>query len=116
MCKKSCGKRESGVGAVAVVTALGLVAVGVYFLGVVLRGVFSLHGFLYSFGLASGAGLPFAPAVRIVTLVGLLELAAAGSMVLDYVQGRRYLEVRWAWLVAHGTVVIRLIHATVWLV
>src|SRR4051812_23045464 len=100
MCKKSCGKRESGVGAAAVVTALGLVAVGVYFLGVVLRGVFSLHGFLYSFGLSSGAGLPFAPAVRIVTLLGLSELAVVVAMVLDYLEGRRHLEVRWAWLVA----------------
>src|SRR4051794_40800709 len=101
MCKQSCVGQPGAVDAAAAAAVVGLVAVGVYIAGVVLRGVFSLHGFLYSFGLASGAGLPFAPAVRIVTLVGLLELAAAGSMVLDYVQGRRYLEVRWAWLVAH---------------
>src|SRR4051812_49025579 len=54
------------------------------------RGVFSLHGFLYSFGLASGAGLPFAAAVRVVTLLGLLEVAVVAAMVVDHVDGRRH--------------------------
>jgi hypothetical protein len=115
MCKKSCGK-SSGVGAATVVAVLGLVTVGVYVAVVVLRGVFSLHGFLYSFGLASGAGLPFAPAVRVVTLLGLLEVAVVAAMVVDHVDGRRHLELRWAWAVAHGTLVARLCRGTVWLV
>src|SRR3954447_21256654 len=113
MCKKSCGK-SSGGGAATVVAVLGLVVIGVYGAVVVLRGVFSLHGFLYSFGLASGAGLALAPVTRVVTLLGLFEVAVAVAMVLDYADGRRHLELRWAWAVAHGTLVVRLCRGTVW--
>jgi len=88
----------------------------VYVAYAVLRGVFSWHGFLYSVGLAPGAGLSFAPAVRVVTLLGLLELAVAVAMALDYLEGRRFLELRWAWAMAHGTLAIRLCRGTVWVV
>src|SRR3954471_22731500 len=102
MCKRSCqGSGHAGV-STGLLLACVLV-VGLSVAAIVLRGVFSLHGLLFTFGLASGAGLPFAPAVRVVTLLGLFELGVLTAMLLDYREGRRHLELRWAWLVAHGT-------------
>src|SRR4051812_8402404 len=113
MCKKAC-RGGSDVGALAVVVVLGVLAVVVYVAYAVLRGVFSWHGFLYSVGLAPGAGLSFAPAVRVVTLLGLLELAVAVAMALDYLEGRRFLELRWAWAMAPGPLAIPLCRGAGW--
>lgn len=80
-----------------------------------LAGVFSVRGLLYTFGLGSADGLAAPALTRVVTLLLVGELAALAGMAFDYRDGRRHLEWRWAWAVAHGTVCRRLYRRGRWL-
>lgn len=104
-----------GGGAMAAVLVIALAAIAVYVIGVVLMGVFSWHGLAYSLFLSGAGPLRFALAVRVVTLTALTEFAVLIGMFLDHRDGRRYLEFRWAWIVAHATLMRRVARRSVWL-
>jgi hypothetical protein len=110
----ACCSKEGSARTVLIVLGLLAIAVAVYVAAVVLLGVFSWHGLAYSFGLAAAGPLRFALAVRCTTSALLIELGAAVSLVLDYLEGRRALRLRWAWGKAHVTLVRRIVFATWW--
>ena len=110
-----CTTKQSGTVVVGIAIFLAAAAL-IYVAFVVVCGVFSVHGLAYSFGLAGAGTLRFAPLVRVTTFVLLTEFAAAVSLALDYLDGRRYLRFRWAWIIAHVTLARRIVFAAVWLV
>ena len=109
------GAAAAAVGSGVVIGAAALELCVVSVVLPILAGVCSLRGLRYAFGLGAADGLAFPAAVRAVTLLLAVELAVVVGMLLDFRDGRRHLEWRWAWAVAHGTLPRRVWRRGRWL-
>jgi hypothetical protein len=85
------------------------IAVVVWFLVVILREVLSWHGLLYSFGMAAPGDLTFPGIVRTMTFALIVELCVLVSASLDWREGMRFDSAAYSWLMAHATLVTRIV-------
>jgi hypothetical protein len=85
------------------------IGAAIWFFVAMLGQVFSWHGLLYSFGMADPTNLKYPIVVRVLTFGIIAELGVLVSASLDWRDGMRFDSALYSWLMAHATLITRIV-------